>query len=48
MICSLGHTKIRRIALLNFLLTMASFPDARTEKRFSAEEVIAEELYCMH
>ena len=40
-ICSLGHTKIRRIALVNFLLTMAYIPDARSEKRFPAEEVIA-------
>ena len=48
MIFSLGHTKIRRIALLNFLLTMASFPDARAEKRFSVEEVISEALCCMH
>ena len=39
--CSLGHTKVRCIALLNFLLTIASFPDARKEKRFSAEQVIA-------
>ena len=41
MVCSLGLTKIRPIALLNFLLTMASFPDERAEKRFLAEEVIA-------
>ena len=47
MICSLGHAK-HCIALLNFLLTLASSPDARAGKRFSAEEVIAEELYCMH
>ena len=38
-ICSLAHTKIRRIALLNFPLSMASFLDAREEKRFSAEVI---------
>ena len=38
MVCYLDHTKIRPIALGNFLLTMVSFPDERAENDFQLKK----------